>query len=204
MRYTLFDTPVISPLIRGLAFSFLKIFGWRLEGRLPEVDKLVVIAAPHTSNWDLPVLLSLAFALRVKACWLGKHTLFQGPLGFLSRWMGGIPVYRSASHNVVAQSVDMFRNSERLILTIPPEGTRSKVSHWKTGFYYIALGAGTPIAMAFIDYKRKATGVGPTLYPTGNIEADMEVIRNFYANVTAKYPDKAGLPALAPNQSREQ
>jgi 1-acyl-sn-glycerol-3-phosphate acyltransferase len=204
MRYTLFDTPVLSPLMRGLAFSFLKVFGWRLEGRLPDVDKLVVIAAPHTSNWDLPVLLSLAFALRVKACWLGKHTLFRGPLGFLFRWMGGIPVYRSASQNMVAQSVEMFRNSEKLILTIPPEGTRRKVSHWKTGFYYIALGAGTPIAMAFIDYKRKASGVGPTLNPTGNIEADMEIIRNFYANVTAKYPDKAGLPELAPNQYREQ
>jgi 1-acyl-sn-glycerol-3-phosphate acyltransferase len=200
MRYTLFDTPVISPLIRGLAFSFLKVFGWRLEGRLPDVDKLVVIAAPHTSNWDLPVLLSVAFALRAKACWLGKHSLFRRPFGFLFRWMGGIPVYRSASQNMVAQSVEMFRNSEKLILTIPPEGTRSKVSHWKTGFYYIALGAGTPIAMAFIDYKRKASGVGPTLYPTGNIEVDMEVIRNFYATVTAKYPDKASLPALARDQ----
>lgn len=204
MRYTLFDTPVISPLIRGMAFSFLKVFGWRLEGRLPDVDKLVVIAAPHTSNWDLPVLLSVAFALRAKACWLGKHSLFRRPFGFLFRWMGGIPVYRSASKNMVAQSVEMFRNSEKLILTIPPEGTRSKVSYWKTGFYYIALGAGTPIAMAFIDYKRKASGVGPTLYPTGNIEADMEIIRNFYATVTAKYPDKASLPALAPNQYRER
>jgi 1-acyl-sn-glycerol-3-phosphate acyltransferase len=204
MRYTLFDTPVISPLLRGLAFSFLKVFGWRLEGRLPDVDKLVVIAAPHTSNWDLPVLLSLAFALRAKACWLGKHSLFRRPFGFFFRWMGGIPVYRSASQNMVAQSVEMFRNSKKLILTIPPEGTRSKVSHWKTGFYYIALGAGTPIAMAFIDYKRKASGVGPTLHPTGNIEADMEVIRNFYATVTAKYPDKASLPALAPNQYRER
>jgi len=200
MRYTLFDTPVISPLIRGLAFSFLKVFGWRLEGRLPDVDKLVVIAAPHTSNWDLPVLLSLAFALRAKACWLGKHSLFRRPFGFLFRWMGGIPVYRSASQNMVAQSVEMFRKSEKLILTIPPEGTRSKVSHWKTGFYYIALGAEIPIAMAFIDYKRKASGVGPTLYPTGNIEADMEVIRNFYATVTAKYPDKASLPAIARDQ----
>jgi 1-acyl-sn-glycerol-3-phosphate acyltransferase len=163
-----------------------------------------VIAAPHTSNWDLPVLLSLAFALGVKASWLGKHTLFRRPFGFLFRWMGGIPVYRSASKNMVAQSVEMFRNSEKLILTIPPEGTRSKVSYWKSGFYYIALGAEVPIAMAFIDYKRKTSGVGPTLYPTGDIEADMEVIRNFYANVTAKYPDKAGLPELAPNQYRER
>src|SRR5262244_1007902 len=137
MRYTLFDTPVISPLMRGLAFSFLKVFGWRLEGRLPDVDKLVVIAAPHTSNWDLPGLLSLAFALRAKASWLGKHTLFRPPLGFFFRWMGGIPVYRSASHNMVAQSVEMFRNSEKLILTIPPEGTRRRVfitSRWAPKF----------------------------------------------------------------------
>jgi 1-acyl-sn-glycerol-3-phosphate acyltransferase len=164
---------------------------------LPDADKLVVIAAPHTSNWDLPVLLSLGFSLRAKACWLGKHSLFRWPFGLLFRWMGGIPVYRSASHNMVEQTVETFRNSEKLILAIPPEGTRSKVSYWKTGFYYIALGAGTPVAMAFIDYKRKASGIGPTLYPTGDIEADMEVIRNFYATVTAKYPDKAGLPAIA-------
>jgi|SRR5262249_28454547 len=204
MRYTIYDTPGISMLMRGLAYSFMKVFGWRLEGRLPDVNKLVVIAAPHTSNWDLPVLLSVAFALKTKACWLGKHSLFRWPFGFLFRWMGGIPVYRSASQNVVAQSVEMFRNSEKLILTIPPEGTRSKVSHWKTGFYYIALGAEIPIAMAFIDYGRKASGVGPTLYPTGNIEADMEIIRDFYINVTAKYPDKAGLPALARDQYRER
>ncbi|MBO0724601.1 MAG: lysophospholipid acyltransferase family protein [Blastocatellia bacterium] len=196
MRYTIFDTPVISPLIRGLALSFLRVFGWRLEGRLPDVDKLVVIAAPHTSNWDFPILVSLAFGLRAKASWLGKHSLFRWPLGFLSRWMGGIPVYRSASHNLVAQSVEMFRKSEKLILAVPPEGTRGKVNHWKTGFYYIALGAETPIAMGFIDYKRKAVGVGPTLYPTGDIEADMEIIRNFYVNVTAKYPDQACIPAL--------
>jgi 1-acyl-sn-glycerol-3-phosphate acyltransferase len=187
-------------MIRGLALTFLKVFGWRLEGRLPDVDKLVVIAAPHTSNWDLPVLLSLGFSLRTKACWLGKHSLFKWPFGFLFRWMGGIPVYRSASHNMVEQTVETFRNSEKLILAIPPEGTRSKVSHWKTGFYYIALGAEIPIAMGFIDYKRKVVGIGPTLYPAGDIEADMEVIRNFYANVTAKYPDKAGLPALARDQ----
>jgi 1-acyl-sn-glycerol-3-phosphate acyltransferase len=111
--------------------------------------------------------------------------------------MGGIPVYRSASQNLVAQTVEMFRKSEKLILAVPPEGTRGKVSHWKTGFYYIALGAETPIAMGFIDYKRKTTGVGPAFYPTGDIEADMEIIRNFYANVTAKYPDKACIPALA-------
>jgi 1-acyl-sn-glycerol-3-phosphate acyltransferase len=197
MHYTIFDTPVISHLIRGMAVSSLKAFGWRSEGRLPDVDKLVVIAAPHTSNWDFPILVGLAFGLGAKASWLGKHSLFRWPFGFLSRWMGGIPVYRSASHNLVAQSVEKFRNSEKLILAVPPEGTRGKVTHWKTGFYYIALGAGTPIAMGFIDYKRKVVGVGPTLYPTGDIEADMEIIRNFYINVTAKYPEHACIPALA-------
>ena len=203
MRYTIFDTPIISPLIRILSSLFMKMFGWRVEGRLPNVDKVVVIAAPHTSNWDLPILLSVAFALRVEARWLGKNSLFQGPLGFLSKWMGGIPVDRSASQNLVAQTVEMFRNSERLILAIPPEGTRGKVSHWKTGFYYIALGAGVPISFGFMDYARKVSGLGPAFYPTGNIEEDMKIIRNFYSNVTAKYPEKASLPTLIQDQSRE-
>ncbi len=200
MRYTIFDTPGISALMRGLAFSLLNVFGWRVEGRLPDVEKLVVIAAPHTSNWDFPLMIGLAFALKAKASWLGKHSLFQWPFGFLSQWMGGIPVYRSESRNVVAQLVETFRKSEKLILAIPPEGTRSKVSHWKTGFYYIALGAQTPITMGFIDYKRKAVGVGPTIYPTGDIEADMEIFRDFYVNVTARYPDNAALPSIAQDQ----
>src|SRR5215471_12210961 len=127
MRYTIFDTPVISPLIHALSAFFMKMFGWRVEGRLPDADKMVVIAAPHTSNWDLPLLLCVAFELNVNAQWLGKHTLFQGPFGFVSRWMGGIPVDRSAPHSLVAQSVEMFRDSEKLILAIPPEGTRGKV-----------------------------------------------------------------------------
>jgi 1-acyl-sn-glycerol-3-phosphate acyltransferase len=204
MRYTIFDTPIISPLIRVLSSFCMKLFGWRAEGRLPGVSKFVVIAAPHTSNWDLPILLSVAFALKIDARWLGKNTLFQGPFGFVSRWMGGIPVDRSASHNLVAQAVEMFRSNEKLILAIPPEGTRSKVSHWKTGFYYIALGAGVPIALGFIDYKRKAGGLGPTLNPIGDIEADMEFLRNFYANVTAKYPENAALPTLSQDQKRER
>lgn len=197
MRYTIFDTPVISPLMRALTLSSLKIFGWRVEGRLPDVNKMVVIVAPHTSNWDFPVLLGVAFALRIKARWLGKDSLFRRPFGALFKWMGGIPVNRSAPQNLVSQAVEMFRGSENLILAIPPEGTRSKVSHWKTGFYYIALGAETPIVMGFMDYKRKVSGLGPTFHLTGDIEADMEIIRSFYVNVTAKYPDKAGLPTLA-------
>ena len=204
MRYTIFDTPVISPLIHVLSSFFMKLLGWRVEGKLPDDNKVVVIAAPHTSNWDLPILLSVAFELDIEARWLGKRSLFQGPLGFLSSWMGGIPVDRSASQNLVAQSVEMFRNSERLILAIPPEGTRGKVTNWKTGFYYIALGAGVPIALGFIDYKRKASGLGPAIHPTGNIEEDMKIFRNFYANVTAKYPEKASLPSVAPNHVQER
>jgi 1-acyl-sn-glycerol-3-phosphate acyltransferase len=116
--------------------------------------------------------------------------------------MGGIPVDRSTSHNLVAQSVEMFRNNEKLILAIPPEGTRGKTSHWKTGFYYIALGAGVPISLGFIDYARKVSGLGPAVYPSGNLEEDMKIFRDFYAKVTAKYPDKATLPSLAQDKTR--
>jgi 1-acyl-sn-glycerol-3-phosphate acyltransferase len=198
MRYTIFDTPGISPALRALAIASLKVFGWRVEGRLSDDSKFVVIAAPHTSNWDLPILLGAAFALKAKAFWLGKHTLFRWPFGYLFKWMGGLPVNRSAPHGLVSQSIEMFRNNEELILAIPPEGTRGKVRYWKTGFYYIATGAEVPIAFGFIDYQRKAAGLGPMLYPTGDIEADMEVIRGFYANVTGKYPDQSSTAVFVP------
>lgn len=198
MRRTIFDTPVISALMYRLALLYLKLFGWRLEGQMPETKKFVLIAAPHTSNWDLPVMLCVAFALNAKIFWMGKHTLFRWPPGVFFKWLGGIPINRSAKHDVVSQSVELFRDNEEMILAVPPEGTRGKATYWKTGFYYIASGAEVPILMGFIDYRRKTTGLGPLLIPTGNLESDMELIRAFYANITGKYPDKSGVITVAP------
>lgn len=188
MRRTIFDTPVINQVLYFLAMSYLWIFGWKKEGQVPNVPKFVMIAAPHTSNWDLPLTLILSLAFRMKVFWLGKHTIFRPPFGSLFKWLGGVPVDRRQANDLVTQCVQTFNNSAKMIMVIPPEGTRSKVRYWKTGFYYIAHGAGIPIALGYIDYKLKAGGIGPAVITTGNIEADMVKIREFYAGVTGKNP----------------
>jgi 1-acyl-sn-glycerol-3-phosphate acyltransferase len=163
----------------------------------------VIIAAFHTSNWDFPFGLFIAFALGIKIYWVGKDSLFRRPFGPLMRWLGGIPVNRSGSHNMVSRTIQAFQEHEGLYIAIAPEGTRGKASSWKTGFYHIALGAHVPIAMAFLDYRHKAGGMGPLVFPTGNIETDMMKIRDFYAGVTAKYPQDACLPVLKPEEYRK-
>ena len=175
-----------------LGLTFLKILGWRVEGEIPSIRKFVIIAAPHTSNWDFPITLAVAFALKVKIYWMGKAAMFRWPFGGLLRWLGGIPIDRSRSHNVVDQSVQAFQERDHLIMVVPPEGTRKKVSYWKTGFYHIARGAGVPIVLGFLDYRRKAGGIGPTFFPTGRIEEDMLQIRAYYATITGKRQSQFG------------
>ncbi|MBN1573350.1 MAG: lysophospholipid acyltransferase family protein [Deltaproteobacteria bacterium] len=191
MRYTVYNTPILSYFLQRLSIYIFRIFGWRVEGRLPNIPKFVAIAT-HTSNWDFLVMLFLAFALRTNISTLGKDSLFRWPFGVFFRWCGCIPVDRSKSSNVVEAMIQVFGNSEKLILVITPEGTRKKVKYWKTGFYYIAQGAQVPIVLAFIDYRRKTAGIGLVITPTGDIEADIELIKSFYANVSGKFPEKAG------------
>ena len=199
MHRTMFDTPILNVLLRRLALFLMWIFRWRIEGKLPDTPKFVLIAAPHTSNWDLPVMLSLAFAFRTGLFWMGKDTLFRRPFGAIMRWLGGIPIDRSKSHNVVEQSAEHFRKAESLVMVVPPEGTRQKVRYWKTGFYRIAESAGVPIALGFLDYRRKVGGFGPAVVPTGDIEADMETIQAFYANITGKHSDQFDQADVTPS-----
>ena len=201
MRYTIFDIPILRNVLQVLAIIVLKIFGWRRAGVVPDARKFVMIAAPHTSNWDFPVGLAIILAFKIKMYWLGKEPIFKWPFGTFFKWLGGIPVNRSKSGDVVSQTIQTIKEHERIVMVIAPEGTRKKVNHWKTGFYYIAMGANVPLAMGFIDYLRKEGGFGPTLMPTGNIEADMEKIRAFYQNITAKIPDKS-TPAMTSSQNR--
>ncbi|MFH1084094.1 MAG: lysophospholipid acyltransferase family protein [Pseudomonadota bacterium] len=175
---------------------FLKMLGWRVEGEIPDIKKFVIIAAPHTSNWDFPITLAITFALKIKIYWMGKSVMFRWPFGAVCRWLGGIPIERSRSHNVVEQSVQAFKKWDRLIMIIPPEGTRKRVSYWKTGFYHIASGANVPVVLGFLDYRRKAGGIGSTFYPTGRIEEDMQEIRAFYAAITGKRQDLFGNAAF--------
>ncbi len=173
-----------------LARVFLALTGWRPEGRRPEVDKFVLIAAPHTSSWDLAYLLALAQVLGVRVSWMGKHTLFRGPMGWVMTRVGGIPVWRHRRENVVKQMVKAFHASKALALTVPPEGTRGYRDHWKSGFYHIAREAQVPIVMGYLDYARKRGGFGPQLLPTGDVRRDMDEIRRFYADKTGKHPER--------------
>ena len=185
---TIFDTPVLNTVLRALSVSILKLTGWKVEGSLPpNCHKSVFIAAPHTSNWDLPYTLMVAFALRLNIYWMGKEQLFRPPFRHLMMWLGGIPVEREKSNNLVAASAEAILAADGpLQLIVPPEGTRSKTRYWKTGFYYIAVGAQVPIVMAYMDYSRKVSGLGPVFQPSGDIEADMAAIKAFYAPFKGK------------------
>jgi 1-acyl-sn-glycerol-3-phosphate acyltransferase len=190
LQRTLFTTPVINWLLAGFSRLYLRLAGWKIEGRL-EVDKCVLIAAPHTSNWDLPLTLMTAFVLDLRLHWLGKHTIFKFPFGPVMRWLGGIAVHRHQSNNLVANSAQALREFQgKVQLIVPPEGTRDKVTTWKTGFYWIAQQAGVPIQLAYMDYANKRAGLGPVMYPTGDIEADMVTIKAFYAPFMGKHVHK--------------
>jgi 1-acyl-sn-glycerol-3-phosphate acyltransferase len=169
-----------------VAAGLLRCFGWRLVGALPSERKYVLIGAPHTSNWDFPLMLLAVLKVRMDVHWLGKNSLFRAPFGGLMRWLGGIPVDRSKSNNLVGQLVATFQERDELVILIPPEGTRAKVERWKSGFYYVATGAGVPILLGFIDFSRKQLGFGPLFYPSGDYAVDLVEIQKFYA-------DKAGL-----------
>ncbi len=188
MHRTIFTTPIVNSLLRGFSVAFLRLSGWRIEGALPaNASKAVVIAAPHTSNWDLPYTLMVAFALRLNIYWMGKQSIFKPPFRGLMRWLGGIPVNREQSTNLVAASVAAIQAADGpLQLIVPPEGTRSKTRYWKTGFYHIAVGAQVPIVMAYMDYHDKRSGLGPMFEPSGNVEADMAAIKAFYAPFKGK------------------
>jgi len=172
---------------RRIALWLYSIAGWRVEGTAPQSDRFVVIAAPHTSNWDLPFMLGVAYMFRVRLQWMGKASLFKPPFGWIMRALGGIPIDRSKTNDVVAQMVEVYAAADSLAVAIPPEGTRSNVRVWKTGFYNIAHGAGVPIALGFLDYKRKVGGIGGVFQPTGDYEKDLEEIKAFYAGVVGKY-----------------
>ncbi|MBI1835565.1 MAG: lysophospholipid acyltransferase family protein [Burkholderiales bacterium] len=190
MHYTIFKTPVINTVMRWISIVILRLIGWRLDGRAADLQKGVLIGAPHTSNWDFPIALMICFALRLDVYWMGKHTLFPPVLGTIMRWLGGIAVDRSQAGNLVQGTIDAFKNNEKLLVIVPPEGTRGKVTRWKTGFYYIAVGAGVPLGLGYLDFKEKIGGVGKLFYPSGNIEEDMHEIRAFYAEFKGKHPQQ--------------
>ena len=184
---------------RAVGRVALRILGWRIEGSVPDVPRCVVILAPHTSNWDFVVGLLARFALNVPVTWAGKDNLFRWPWRSLWRRLGGIPVNRRERTGFVGQMIEAFAVRERMLLAIAPEGTRQRTDHWKSGFYRVAVGAGVPIVMAFIDFPRREVGVGGSFTPSGDAVADVARLRAFYGDKTGRHPQQAGPIALRPD-----
>ena len=176
-------------VLQRIALAGLRLTRWRVMGEFPDLRKFVIIVAPHTSNWDFVVGLMCDLALDLDAVWLAKHTIFVGPFGSWLKSLGGIPVVRSASHNVVSQVAAEFARRDKMVLAIAPEGTRSKVEAWKSGYWHIARAAGVPIVPVGLDFARRAAVIGPLRVTTGSLEEDEAVLKGFFADITPKNPD---------------
>jgi len=172
--------------IRGFGRFVLTVMRFNVEGAIPDVPRLVVIVAPHTSNWDFVVGMGTMFALDLRLNFLGKHTLFHPPMGAIFRWMGGIPVDRSSSHGVVGDAVRAFAASDRLMLAIAPEGTRRHVEHFRSGFLHIARGANVPLLLAAFDWHARCVRFGPPFALSDDIAADLARVEAFYAPIRGR------------------
>lgn len=173
---------------RGLGRAALALFGFRIEGEVPDVPKCVAIVAPHTSNWDFVVGIAAMLALGVDFRWLGKHTIFRFPFGQPLRWLGGIPVDRRVAESMVEAVTAQVRTRRQLFLALTPEGTRKAVERWKSGFYRIALGAGVPILPVSFDHSRRVITLWPTLAPTGDYAADLSALASRFESRMGKRP----------------
>jgi 1-acyl-sn-glycerol-3-phosphate acyltransferase len=177
-----------GPVSRALGRWTLGLLRWRVEGTLPDVPKLVIIAAPHTSNWDFVVGIAAKLALGLRILWFGKNTLFRGPLGPIMRSLGGMPVDRKSSHDVVSQTVAEFARHDRMVLGLAPEGTRKRVERWRTGFYHIAHGAQVPILPVALNWAERAIEIGEPFVTTGNLEADVAALQSRFSGAVGRRP----------------
>ncbi len=188
MQRTAFQTPIIKQALALIGWLILKASGWQVKGKLPaNLKQAVIIGAPHTSNWDFPLAMAALFTQGWPFYWVGKHSLFKGPAGVLMRFLGGIALNRSQAKNTVQAYAQLFSHNPELLLMLAPEGTRAKAA-WRTGFYHIAHQARVPIIFGYLDQQSKSIGLGPAFYPSGDLHADLKVIREFYQ-------DKQGLIA---------
>lgn len=193
----------IGPKTWGQRFwyAILRVLGWRFAGDLPTESKYVLIVAPHTSNWDFYLGILAGWSCDIpQPHWIGKHTIFWGPAGTILRAIGGIPLDRTASRDFVDQIVNEFARRDALIIALAPEGTRSLTEYWKSGFYHIAYGAQAPLCMAALDYTHKIFTIAPTFTLSGDVDADMAHIRDFYAQYgRGGNPAQQGPVRLRPN-----
>jgi 1-acyl-sn-glycerol-3-phosphate acyltransferase len=183
-------------VLRGLGEFILSAVGWRLVGELPKLDKYVIVVAPHTSNWDFFIFIVVKMITGIQIVFIGKHTIFIGPIGWVLRKIGGLPVNRSGSHNVVDTIVDEFNRRDKMIFALSPEGTRSYLKHWKSGFYHIARKANVPVLAAFLDTQTKTIGWGPLFELTEDKHADLERLAAFYQDKKGFRPEKYSNPVF--------
>ncbi len=188
MKTTIFNTPILSTIFHYFAKIIMRLIGWRVDGKLPDLPKYVLIGAPHTSNWDFVLFLGVIFTLQANVRFMGKAEIFRFPIGWFFHYCGGIPVDRKKSTGLVEQMVKASNESEKFILTITPEGTRHHVTEWKRGFYYIAKSAGIPIVIAVVDGKHKTVRLRQVFHPTEDIEADMKAIKGVFDGIVGIKP----------------
>ena len=179
-------------MLKTLSRTILKLAGWHIDVTLPKEEKFVLIGAPHTTNWDLPIALLCFWAVSLRITWVGKKQLFIGPLNYFFRALGGLPVDRSVSTGFIEQVAQLFKDREQMVFGLTPEGTRSRTEHWKTGFYYLALAAEVPLCLAYIDYPSRTIGFGKMITPSGDIDKDFEQIKLFYQDKEGKHPKNQG------------
>jgi len=183
--------------MRKLFVWLFKLKGWKMDVHLPVgYERCVMIAAPHTTNWDFLYSQAVFLQYNLPVKYLAKKELFRWPLKGIMERTGGLPVYRSSKNKLVNDMIQLFRDNEKLMLAIPAEGTRKRVEKWKTGFYHVALGANVPVLLGYLDYKNKIAGFGPLVYMTGDCLKDAELIKNFYKNIAGKFPEKFNLEGL--------
>lgn len=191
-------TSVLSLLVRWVLLALYRWKGWRISTVAPVPRRCLILGAPHTTNWDFVFFLGATAKLGIKPSFIGKVSLFRWPLTRFMIDMGGIPIDRRAKgRNYVDQVVDHFAGRDELALVIAPEGTRGRISEWKTGFYHIARGAGVPIVPAWVDNATMTGGLGPPIETTGDYAADLAVIARFYRSVMPDHPKLAVLYATA-------
>ncbi len=182
---------LVAGTVRWALSRWFALQGWKVEGSAPHPRKFVLIAAPHTSNWDFVYFIGASKALGLDLSFMGKASLFRWPFGGMMRQLGGVPIDRSKANNMVQAMIDEFAVRDEFMLTIAPEGTRGRAREWKSGFYHIALGAGVPMVCGMMDYKRKVAGLAEAVMPTGDYEADMAKLAAFYRTCTPKHPELA-------------
>ena len=175
----------------------LWLAGWKLEGAIPhEIKKCVLIAVPHTSNFDYPIAMAMFYLMGINFKYLIKKESMVFPFSLFLKASGAIAVDRKKNTNLVASIIEIINTADNIVIVIPAEGTRKLVKKWKLGFYYVALGAGVPIVLSYLDYEKKIGGIGPAIYPTGNLAKDMCQIREFYKDVIPRHPENVSFDII--------